>query len=1171
MKTMKAILMRRVLTAVCALLSCNSVIADDEEGMVNLDYFRTPEASAFMRYGGEAVNEYTGTADITVPLYTIRCKDIEIPIALRYDASGIKVEQEASWVGLGWNLPVGGCINYVCAGGHDMLQAPDVPNEVWTEYLTSEFSFSAYGGSGQKTQTRFYKCNPNEQSNWMASLPLRPQDFVLSYTDNIGGQGMREYVDWGYGERDFYSVSVMGKSFMFFIDPFTLKVFNIGKGGEDFTVEPEYVSDPQRGIGNQSDVQGWTIKDSDGYVYRFEEGDKFECDIRTGIRYTSCWYLTRIQSPMGETAELTYGTLTRPSRKTRHESFRLAIPHEAGQACCANVSQAEYSGYPNMNSSMYVTSRYLTGIRTGNQTVTFATSGSNKSSGRKLDAIEVASRDGAATRTFNFSYGSFGHSDVGGNYAPDEDGTSSDSRLRLESVREIAFPDTLTTRFSYNQLDLPSRRSCAQDYWGYYNGCDNNVSGRGYSMLPTPRMFMSSNYSQTLDDYDIGGADRLSRGSYMQAAMLNRVDYPTGGHTTYEYEPNSIQTSDYTLIEQYEERPYDVTVQARFAVSPSPYGMVVDQVEQRKDFTLSQMVALDLSLRCSGSDELVGEPLQIQLFKQDGQSYSLYRSFSLTFLPSSMEFTHIQDITLSPGNYFLLVIPVNVGNDYPFAITCKLNGWYGNTSSNPQTGSILQETYSVPCGGLRVHKISDFNNNGAMVGYTTYDYDGGVLLDRRETIDYTLCYNLAPVGGLPGTHHVGVYTIGTGHPHLPAFYACCNPGTVGYSKVTKSRYGSSGNLENRVVTSYSNNGPQNFCGIDIFTSFTNGQVLSQEIRDASDAVVARTVNTYTDTMVDHYATNMMADYKCLNHGPAAPAASQTLVVYDYPNANSSITTSMDDPGPEGIVDVRRYPYILSRSELSRTVSTEYCPDSTVLVKTRDYLYNGTNHQVSRIDESTSIPGRVLRTAYTYSADAPDYVGWAMKHAHRLNDVLEKRTTLVENGQERPISTRHTTYGTITVNDTLYFLPTSYSTAIGGNAAETRATYSYDGMRNVRSVVADDLETVYLWSYHGQYPVARIEGLTYAEVEAAVGAAAMDDLLHAATPGASELNAVRNAVKAIGGIVTTYTYKPLVGIESETQPNGNTIHYEYDGLGRLTRVIDQDGNVVSTHSYNYRKP
>ncbi|MBO4851559.1 MAG: RHS repeat protein [Prevotella sp.] len=34
------------------------------------------------------------------------------------------------------------------------------------------------------------------------------------------------------------------------------------------------------------------------------------------------------------------------------------------------------------------------------------------------------------------------------------------------------------------------------------------------------------------------------------------------------------------------------------------------------------------------------------------------------------------------------------------------------------------------------------------------------------------------------------------------------------------------------------------------------------------------------------------------------------------------------------------------------------------------------------------------------------------------------------------------------------------------------------------------------------------------------------------------------------------------------PNGYTIHYEYDGFGRLTTFIDHDGNVISTNSYNY---
>ena len=113
--------------------------ANADNKAIDFNYLRTPEASAFKKYGEESVNEYTGTADISVPLYTIKSKNIEIPLVLRYDASGIKVEQEASWVGLGWNLMVGGCINYVCAGGHDMYQAPDISTKTWTEYLTSSF------------------------------------------------------------------------------------------------------------------------------------------------------------------------------------------------------------------------------------------------------------------------------------------------------------------------------------------------------------------------------------------------------------------------------------------------------------------------------------------------------------------------------------------------------------------------------------------------------------------------------------------------------------------------------------------------------------------------------------------------------------------------------------------------------------------------------------------------------------------------------------------------------------------------------------------------------------------------------------------------------------------------------------------------------------------------
>lgn len=70
----------------------------------------TPEASSLGKYGDFQVNYYTGAVDINIPIYTMKGKLLEAPIYLQYDGSGHKVEQEASWVGLGWTLNAGGVI-----------------------------------------------------------------------------------------------------------------------------------------------------------------------------------------------------------------------------------------------------------------------------------------------------------------------------------------------------------------------------------------------------------------------------------------------------------------------------------------------------------------------------------------------------------------------------------------------------------------------------------------------------------------------------------------------------------------------------------------------------------------------------------------------------------------------------------------------------------------------------------------------------------------------------------------------------------------------------------------------------------------------------------------------------------------------------------------------------
>ena len=68
----------------------------------------TPQAAQFMRYGDIPVGHTTGVPQIEIPIYTISTGLIDIPISISYHASGFKVNDVASPVGLGWVLNANG-------------------------------------------------------------------------------------------------------------------------------------------------------------------------------------------------------------------------------------------------------------------------------------------------------------------------------------------------------------------------------------------------------------------------------------------------------------------------------------------------------------------------------------------------------------------------------------------------------------------------------------------------------------------------------------------------------------------------------------------------------------------------------------------------------------------------------------------------------------------------------------------------------------------------------------------------------------------------------------------------------------------------------------------------------------------------------------------------------
>lgn len=65
---------------------------------------------SFMKYNKHNPSLYTGTVKESIPIYTYKDPDFEIPISINYSSNGYMPNNQASSVGLGWFLAAGGYI-----------------------------------------------------------------------------------------------------------------------------------------------------------------------------------------------------------------------------------------------------------------------------------------------------------------------------------------------------------------------------------------------------------------------------------------------------------------------------------------------------------------------------------------------------------------------------------------------------------------------------------------------------------------------------------------------------------------------------------------------------------------------------------------------------------------------------------------------------------------------------------------------------------------------------------------------------------------------------------------------------------------------------------------------------------------------------------------------------
>ena len=122
----------------------------------------------------------------------------------------------------------------------------------------------------------------------------------------------------------------------------------------------------------------------------------------------------------------------------------------------------------------------------------------------------------------------------------------------------------------------------------------------------------------------------------------------------------------------------------------------------------------------------------------------------------------------------------------------------------------------------------------------------------------------------------------------------------------------------------------------------------------------------------------------------------------------------------------------------------------------------------------------------------------------------------------------------------------------------------------------DLNTSFIWAYNENLPVVKIEGIKYADIPIAVINAIHTHVFAYST----NYTEVKSDVDFLKGLlfsiisnknysVSIYTYSPLLGMTSETNPNGLTSYYTYDEFGRLSLIRNDDGNILKTIEYNYK--
>lgn len=273
---------------------------------------------------------------------------------------------------------------------------------------------------------------------------------------------------------------------------------------------------------------------------------------------------------------------------------------------------------------------------------------------------------------------------------------------------------------------------------------------------------------------------------------------------------------------------------------------------------------------------------------------------------------------------------------------------------------------------------------------------------------------------------------------------------------------------------------------------------------------------------------------------------------------------------------------------SKQVST-YDPSGAGTTESESYIYNSRNQIIEKNSNRNGKSSQWLKTNFSYpqvnnNGTTPTVIQQMLDRNILTPVISEVKSGRFPSGNQN-VSGYKIDYKEFTPEGSSILMPAElYELDRGLNPSQyilkdKIVSYSLHG-NPVEVISRDSVTTIFLWGYNYRYLIAAIKNATYIQVEGAVQSVFgvdMKTLFKQAKPDESKLRSLKNHANLKQAMVSTYTYKPLVGIASMADPSGIVTYYDYDGPGQLKEVYYYEGNIVSPtnkrvvqqYKYNYR--